>query len=904
MEGDAIDLQNPISMSNIGDQALSQSVGAPTPLNSQMAEPMTSSSRPLTVRTHVSDAAATTHGINSCDDSCWGWLQPAPECSKYALPHVMLRGSVIGIGRVADAFDLAMRRQVPEPLQNAGRSDDGSGPLLPFINSMMGSIFPATAPGSTDEAIFGTGEGELAQVPGLFVEIPDGRISRVHCLLYTTTITTTAAADDSNKSFSLSSSSSLPTLRDISRNGTFLNGRKISRGEEAPLIDGDRISLVLSVAPLSEQAFIFHLGHPLAALLEGPPPAQWIGWKGCSFSGERERTGVIIPGKEGICSSPTSPASLSSPSPKSFPPPLRSSSASSSFPSSPVPYSPSVSLTRVLSHTTALKRSATSLYTTPQAALAEPSTLHCQICLDTLNNAVALEPCGHSYCATCLSQHFGSCLEHGQALACPLRCSLPQRVVVNAAVRELVEELKLLQLEAEKKDALENERVVEEGTVKNEAASIEAAAAAAAAAACIMHPAAPLDDSRLPLSLSSLKDDKLVSILASISHSTALATTTSGSPSLDFNIGVAAAVEALELLARLCWSDKESRSIVSTHGGVETVVKCINAWIESEVALCSGCLALMALLRGDSPGSSANRWQLGTCGGLEMLIQAMEIYKNQSMVQLSCLLCLVALALEGSYFQKEITKLGITTILSAMKRHMDCAEVVAKALLAVGALAQGGSADAIWIGDRIVAAGAVELIAMVLKKYEGLNEDVLWACVFVLAILARQKEEQVPSGSTIGGDNDGDGSHGEHDVLYENRGFIERILRMASAGVLPALRRAATQYRLNRIINDSNSYNDSDGVGGDNGQVIGQEDETILVAAAYLEQLLERASALIWLRRLRRATQAACAGVLLWMGYKSYVGRNSTKSGTHRTGNSRHTLSVFRRHFPWFRLSF
>lgn len=56
-----------------------------------------------------------------------------------------------------------------------------------------------------------------------------------------------------------------------------------------------------------------------------------------------------------------------------------------------------------------LERSATSDYTT-----AESSTLddfQCQICLGPVKQCVSLEPCGHNWCATCLSHHFASLLQ-------------------------------------------------------------------------------------------------------------------------------------------------------------------------------------------------------------------------------------------------------------------------------------------------------------------------------------------------------------------------------------------------------------------------------------------------------------------------------------------------------------
>jgi pSer/pThr/pTyr-binding forkhead associated (FHA) protein len=54
--------------------------------------------------------------------------------------------------------------------------------------------------------------------------------------------------------------------QDWSSNGTFLNGRRLGRGCATPLADGDRVSLVLSVAPLAEQAFTFHAGRQGRAL--------------------------------------------------------------------------------------------------------------------------------------------------------------------------------------------------------------------------------------------------------------------------------------------------------------------------------------------------------------------------------------------------------------------------------------------------------------------------------------------------------------------------------------------------------------------------------------------------------------------------------------------------------------
>lgn len=54
-------------------------------------------------------------------------------------------------------------------------------------------------------------------------------------------------------------------------------------------------------------------------------------------------------------------------------------------------------------------RAITSDYITAENCKIED--LQCQICLGTLSACVMLEPCGHSWCATCLSQHFASLLQ-------------------------------------------------------------------------------------------------------------------------------------------------------------------------------------------------------------------------------------------------------------------------------------------------------------------------------------------------------------------------------------------------------------------------------------------------------------------------------------------------------------
>jgi hypothetical protein len=71
----------------------------------------------------------------------------------------------------------------------------------------------------------------------------------------------------------------------------------------------------------------------------------------------------------------------------------------------------------------------TSRYTTAEASTLDD--LQCQICLGTLESCVALEPCGHNFCAACLSNHFAAQLQvsspFGRRFVVPL-CILMHRL--------------------------------------------------------------------------------------------------------------------------------------------------------------------------------------------------------------------------------------------------------------------------------------------------------------------------------------------------------------------------------------------------------------------------------------------------------------------------------------------
>lgn len=65
----------------------------------------------------------------------------------------------------------------------------------------------------------------------------------------------------------------------------------------------------------------------------------------------------------------------------------------------------------------------------------------------------------------------------------------------------------------------------------------------------------------------------------------------------------------------------------------------------SEEVACSGCLALMALLRAEGAGSPAVQGRLGRAGAVGTLVAAMDRFQELAVVQLSVMLALIPLAM-------------------------------------------------------------------------------------------------------------------------------------------------------------------------------------------------------------------------------------------------------------------
>jgi hypothetical protein len=145
------------------------------------------------------------------------------------LPYVVLKGAGVAIGRGKEA------------LWAVGGGGGGG--------ASAGSA-TAGAPRGTPRSLLAVG-GDRQLTAALsrnlgFVEVADGRVSRLHCII-------SLRGGGAASAAGAAGGQQAAVLEDCSSNGTFLNGGKIGKGQSVPLAEGDRISLVLSVAPLVEQ---------------------------------------------------------------------------------------------------------------------------------------------------------------------------------------------------------------------------------------------------------------------------------------------------------------------------------------------------------------------------------------------------------------------------------------------------------------------------------------------------------------------------------------------------------------------------------------------------------------------------------------------------------------------------
>ncbi|KAL4428663.1 hypothetical protein ABPG77_009769 [Micractinium sp. CCAP 211/92] len=699
----------------------------------------------------------------------WGWLRPAAGTK---LPFVLLQGKGVALGRGRDAY----HERLPQLLLSRGSASGGSG------STGSTSITVGSAGASAAASPFAAAV-EADRDSSAFVEVPDGRVSRLHAWVKWDGVRQQAVLEV-RRPPSLSARKS-ECCCDLSSNGTFLNGERVGRGRAVPLADGDRISLVLSVAPLAEQAFIFRTGDP--RLHDGEVPPEWAEEARQHSAGLAGMPSLPAGGAERRQHSGLAPAGSIGP------------------PAAPAPAAPAARN---------LARCVTNQYSSPQTITLDD--LQCQICLSVLRDCVALEPCGHNYCAACLSHHLAALLTSGQPLACPLRCAPPERVVVNTTVRQLLSDggRALLQQLRRQHSHRQSLPLPSGGAGAGRDASLAAAAAAVAAdpgggpgdlepGASLpmpMHPLCPLHDEMLPLDTASLKSQQLAHGLESLQQAE----------------DEDAAMVHLESLARLAWSDEAAREKLGELRAVQAVLVTMRKHLGSDGVQCNGCLALMALVRGEGPASDANRLAVAEGGGVQVMAEAMCAHLDAPMVQLSALLCLVPLALENTYLQVTVARSCLPGILAAMHAHGGEPEVVGKALIMLGVLGQGEDEAHEVIRQTIIERTPFPATcAAVLRGLGTTNEDVLWSVLFCLAVIARDS----------------------------SRHYVTHLLTLASAGVLPALERAMAAYR--QAVREQGA----------------EPDEMILRAGDYLVSVLRTAHKLLRARRNHRLARLALLAV-------------------------------------------
>ncbi|WIA29098.1 hypothetical protein OEZ86_011609 [Tetradesmus obliquus] len=554
-------------------------------------------------------------------DAAWGWLVPGSRM----LPYVVLKGSGVAIGRGKEA--------------------------LWAVGGSAGTPHSALANGC-DRNLTEVLKRNLG-----FVEVADGRVSRLHCI-----ISLGNAADGSQQAM----------LEDCSSNGTFLNHTKLAKGESVPLVDGDRISLVLSVAPLVEQFFTYKSGDPRDPDLAGSEEQSWVG-------STHSTAGVFSPGAVHSSSPPHAAASIF--------------------------------------------RTATSRYTTAEQSTLED--LKCQICLTTLRQCVALEPCGHNFCACCLSHHLGNQLQSGLQLSCPFRCPPPERIIINYAVRALIDLLSssgrpLASTRSRLGQPAGNSRTPSDATRALDMSAADSMESDYFTQS--MSLLCPLDDEHLPMEAANLKSRQVEVALSQLKVA---------------SLGPEGHLVCLEALARLAWSDDGVRELIAHSGGVRSLVDAMALHGGSDSIQCHGCLALMSLVRGEGEVCQSNQWHIAKAGAIEVIAQAMQTFRHSAMVQLSVLLCLIPLALENAMMQAHITQECLGHIIAALDSHPGEVDIQTKGLVLLGVLVQGDDAvhDAIRI--RELEASVPRRVVAALRQHGTSNDDVLWAALFVLAVLVR-----------------------------------------------------------------------------------------------------------------------------------------------------------------------
>lgn len=158
------------------------------------------------------------------------------------LPYVVLKGSGVAIGRgkealwaVANSNSIAAGPTAPSTTNNssagAAGGSAGGGGGSPRAAGASGASPPAQTPTciASPLSLLAMGSDRrlseaLSRNLG-FVEVADGRVSRLHCIIRRAWPEGAEGA-------------AVALLEDCSSNGTFHNGRRMGRGETGAWVDG------------------------------------------------------------------------------------------------------------------------------------------------------------------------------------------------------------------------------------------------------------------------------------------------------------------------------------------------------------------------------------------------------------------------------------------------------------------------------------------------------------------------------------------------------------------------------------------------------------------------------------------------------------------------------------------
>ncbi|KAJ9531607.1 hypothetical protein QJQ45_015078, partial [Haematococcus lacustris] len=241
-----------------------------------------------------------------------------------------------------------------------------------------------------------------------------------------------------------------------------------------------------------------------------------------------------------------------------------------------------------------------------------------------------------------------------------------------------------------------------------------------------MHPLVDLGDEQLPLHVANLKAQLLEDV--SLGLRDAASTPAPLQPPGPL-------VAWLSCLARLCWADDESRQAMTASGAVHAVVACMGLHAGNSAVQMAGCMALMALVRGEGDVCLACQWHIAKVGGVEAVAAAMKLHTQDAGLQLAALACLVPLALENSMMQASCCYELLGQVVKVLDVHGADSRLQTKGLVLLGVMAQGNEAVLEPVRQLQLEAGVCGRVVTALQSYGEHTTEVLWAALFAASQL-------------------------------------------------------------------------------------------------------------------------------------------------------------------------